>query len=89
LWWSAGPMRKEAAHTSAPAARLLHRRWAPALRRAGTGMTDKELTRPAGVLSARQVPKMPLVEPPPRDSRSAHLCSCRRSTWCGPKSSSR
>ncbi len=37
--------------------------------RAGTGMTDKELKRLAGVLAPLQVPKMPLAEPPPRDSR--------------------
>src|ERR1043166_4065338 len=37
--------------------------------RAGTGMTDKELKRLAGVLAPLKVPKMPLAEPPPRDSR--------------------
>ena len=37
--------------------------------RAGTGITAKELKRLAGVLVALQVPKMPLAEPPPRDSR--------------------
>jgi ATP dependent DNA ligase C terminal region len=40
------------------------------LRYAGrTGMTAKELRRLAGVLAPLQVPKMPLAEPPPRDSR--------------------
>src|SRR4029077_10811155 len=37
--------------------------------RAGTGMTEKELKRLAGVLKPLQVSKMPLAEPPPRDSR--------------------
>ena len=37
--------------------------------RAGTGMNEKELKRLAGVLALLQVPKMPLAEPPPRDSR--------------------
>jgi bifunctional non-homologous end joining protein LigD len=38
--------------------------------REGTGMTDKELKRLAGVLKPPAVAKMPLAEPPPRDSRS-------------------
>ena len=37
--------------------------------RAGTGMNEKELKRLGGVLAPLQVPKMPLAEPPPRDSR--------------------
>jgi ATP-dependent DNA ligase len=37
--------------------------------RAGTGMTEKELKRLAGVLAPLQVLKMPLAEPPPRDGR--------------------
>ena len=37
--------------------------------RAGTGMTDKELKRLAGVLAPLKSPKMPLSAPPPRDSR--------------------
>ena len=37
--------------------------------RAGTGITEKELRRLAGVLAPLKVPKMPLAEPPPRDSR--------------------
>jgi hypothetical protein len=37
--------------------------------RAGTGINDKELKRLAGVLKRLAVPKMPLAEPPPRDSR--------------------
>lgn len=37
--------------------------------RAGTGINDKELKRLAGVLKPLALPKMPLAEPPPRDSR--------------------
>jgi bifunctional non-homologous end joining protein LigD len=37
--------------------------------RAGTGMTAKELKRLAEVLVPLQVARMPLAEPPPRDSR--------------------
>ena len=37
--------------------------------RAGTGMTEKELKRLAGLLGPLKVPRMPLAEPPPRDSR--------------------
>ena len=36
---------------------------------AGTGITDKELKRLAKVLAPLHVPKMPLAEAPPRDSR--------------------
>jgi len=32
-------------------------------------MTEKELKRLAGVLGPLRAPKMPLAEPPPRDSR--------------------
>jgi ATP-dependent DNA ligase len=32
-------------------------------------MTEKELKRLGGVLAPLHVPKMPLAEPPPRDSR--------------------
>ena len=52
--------------------------------RAGTGMTDKELKRLAGVLAPLQVPKMPLAEPPPRDSRfGSPLQAVARCTGCG------
>jgi bifunctional non-homologous end joining protein LigD len=37
--------------------------------RAGTGMTDKELRRLAGVLAPLHVPKMPLAVPPPQRRR--------------------
>jgi len=37
--------------------------------RAGTGMTDKELERLAGVLAPLPASKMPLAELPPRESR--------------------
>jgi bifunctional non-homologous end joining protein LigD len=37
--------------------------------RVGTGIADEELMRVAGVLKPLAVAKMPLAEPPPRDSR--------------------
>ena len=37
--------------------------------RAGTGIAAKELERLARLLASLQVPRMPLAEPPPRDSR--------------------
>ena len=52
--------------------------------RAGTGITDKELKRLAGVLAPLQVPKMPLAEPPPRDSRfGSPLQAIARCIGCG------
>ena len=53
--------------------------------RAGTGITDKELKRLAGVLKPLQVPKMPLAEPPPRTAASARRSSCRACIGCGPR----
>jgi bifunctional non-homologous end joining protein LigD len=44
--------------------------------RAGTGMTEKELKRLAGVLARLQAPKMPLAEPLP--SRKAYPARPRR-----------
>jgi bifunctional non-homologous end joining protein LigD len=52
--------------------------------RAGTGITDKELKRLAGVLKPLQVPKMPLAEPPPPVA-SARRSSYRRCIGCGPR----
>lgn len=37
--------------------------------RVGTGITDKELKRLAGLLKPLAVLKLPLAEPPPRDNR--------------------
>ena len=53
--------------------------------RAGTGMTDKELKRLAGVLAPLQVPKMPLAEPPPRDSRFGSPLKLSRVHWVRPE----
>jgi len=52
--------------------------------RAGTGITDKELKRLAGVLKALAVPKMPLAEPPPRDSRFGSPLKLSRVHWVRP-----
>jgi len=53
--------------------------------RAGTGMTDKELKRLAGVLKPLTVPKMPLAEPPPRDSRFGSPLKLSRVHWVRPE----
>jgi len=49
--------------------------------RAGTGITDKELKRLAGVLAPLQVKRMPLAEPPPRDSRFGSPLKLSRVHW--------
>jgi hypothetical protein len=51
--------------------------------RAGTGMTEKELRRLAGVLAPLRVPRMPLAEPPPRDSRFGSPLKLSRVHWFG------
>jgi ATP-dependent DNA ligase len=53
--------------------------------RAGTGMTEKELKRLAGVLKPLQVSKMPLAEPPPRDSRFGSPLKLARVHWVRPE----
>jgi bifunctional non-homologous end joining protein LigD len=53
--------------------------------RAGTGMTEKELKRLAGVLASLKVPKMPLAEPPPRDSRFGAPLKLSRVHWVRPE----
>jgi bifunctional non-homologous end joining protein LigD len=53
--------------------------------RAGTGMTDKELKRLAGVLATLKVPKMPLAKPPPRDSRFGSPLKLSRVHWVRPE----
>ena len=53
--------------------------------RAGTGITDKELKRLAGVLKPLQVPQMPLAEPPPRDSRFGSPLKLSRVHWVRPE----
>jgi bifunctional non-homologous end joining protein LigD len=53
--------------------------------RAGTGITDKELKRLAGVLKPLQTPKMPLAEPPPRDSRFGSPLKLSHVHWVRPQ----
>jgi len=53
--------------------------------RVGTGFTDKELKRLAGVLEPLAVPKMPLAEPPPRDSRFGSPMKLSKVHWVKPK----
>jgi bifunctional non-homologous end joining protein LigD len=53
--------------------------------RAGTGINDKELKRLAGVLKPLAVPKMPLAEPPPRDSRFGSPLKLSRVHWVRPE----
>ena len=51
----------------------------------GTGITEKELKRLAGVLGPLQVPKMPLAEPPSRDSRFGSPLKLSRVQWVRPE----
>ena len=53
--------------------------------RAGTGMTEKELKRLAGVLAPLKVAKMPLAVPPPRDSRFGAPLKLSRVHWVRPE----
>jgi bifunctional non-homologous end joining protein LigD len=53
--------------------------------RAGTGITDKELKRLAGVLKPLAVPKMPLAQPPPRDSRFGAPLKLSKVHWVKPE----
>jgi ATP-dependent DNA ligase len=53
--------------------------------RAGTGMTDKELKRLAGVLAPLQVSKMPLAGPPPSDSRFGAPLKLSKVHWVRPE----
>jgi bifunctional non-homologous end joining protein LigD len=53
--------------------------------RAGTGITDKELKRPAVVLKPVHVSKMPLTAPPPRDSRFGSPLKLSRVHWVRPE----
>jgi bifunctional non-homologous end joining protein LigD len=78
---------RAADHTSAPCCwgyytddgRLLY------AGRAGTGITDTELRRLAGVLKPLQVARMPLAEPPPRDSRFGSPLKLSRVHWVRPE----
>jgi bifunctional non-homologous end joining protein LigD len=51
----------------------------------GTGITDKELKRLAGVLKPLHAPKMPLAESPPRDSRSGSPLKLSKVHWVRPQ----
>jgi bifunctional non-homologous end joining protein LigD len=53
--------------------------------RAGTGITALELKRLAQVLAPLQVPRMPLSEPPPCDSRFGSPLQLSRVHWVRPK----
>lgn len=53
--------------------------------RAGTGINDKELKRLAGVLKPLAMPKMPLAEPPPRDSRFGSPLKLSKVHWVRPE----
>jgi len=53
--------------------------------RVGTGMTDAELQRLAGVLKPLQVKAMPLDAPPPRESRFDSPLELSRVHWLRPK----
>lgn len=53
--------------------------------RAGTGFTDKELGRLAAVLRPLQTPRMPLVEPPPRENRFGSPIELSRVHWVRPE----
>jgi bifunctional non-homologous end joining protein LigD len=53
--------------------------------RVGTGITDKELKRLAGVLKPLQVPKMALAERPPRDSRFGSPLKLSKVHWVKPE----
>jgi DNA ligase D-like protein (predicted ligase) len=53
--------------------------------RAGTGLTGKELKRLASVLAPLRIPKMPLAEPPPRDSRFGSPLKLSRVHWVRPE----
>lgn len=52
--------------------------------RAGTGMSDAELKRLAGILKPLQVSEMPLGAPPPRDSRFGTPLELSRVHWVQP-----
>ena len=53
--------------------------------RAGTGITDKELKRLAGVLKPLHVPKMPLAAAPSRDSRFGSPLKLSKVHWVKPE----
>ena len=50
-----------------------------------TGMSEKELKRLAGVLEPLHVKRMPLAEPPPRDSRFGSPLKLAKVHWVRPE----
>ena len=55
-----------------------------AARRAGTGMTEMELKRLAGLLAPLQMLRMSYAEPPPRDNRFGSPLKLSRMHWVRP-----
>ena len=53
--------------------------------RAGTGFTEMELKRLTGALKPLEMPRMPLAEPPPRESRFGSPLELSRVHWVRPK----
>ena len=53
--------------------------------RAGTGISAKELEHLARLLAPLQVPRMPLAEPPPRDSRFGSPLQLSKVHWVRPE----
>ncbi|SEO31487.1 bifunctional non-homologous end joining protein LigD [Rhodospirillales bacterium URHD0017] len=53
--------------------------------RAGTGITDKELKRLAGVLKPLHVPRLPLATPPPRQTRFGSPLQLSKVHWVKPE----
>jgi bifunctional non-homologous end joining protein LigD len=53
--------------------------------RAGTGISAQELKRLAGVLAPLRVQRMPLAEPPPRDSLFGSPLQLSKVHWVKPK----
>jgi len=53
--------------------------------RAGTGFTDVELKRLAGVLRPLEMKRMPLDKPPPRETRFGSPLELSRVHWVQPE----
>ncbi len=84
---SAGQIRLEADHTLAPYFSATIRRIATCITPAVPGPESlaKALKRLAGVLAPLSVAKMPLAEPPPRDSRFGSPLKLSRVHWVRPE----
>jgi bifunctional non-homologous end joining protein LigD len=53
--------------------------------RVGTGMSQRELARVAGLLAPLAIDKMPLASPPPRESRFGSPLQLSKVHWVKPK----